>query len=621
MFRHVPRRIVLLSLVYIIIILGIVMLQFTNSQGFSLSLGSMRVSGACSLDAQGQKTPSLPIHIGINGLDFFLNSNNQLKLYDSRNEEIIASLERVEIIEQTFIFYFNHDVVVSFSSEKRGDLDITTISAKIPAFYEKLHFPCNTSKNSFVEERGNKIYVISNNKEFVFMHATSLENINSKQQVLSINSHAPIEKLQTWIPVKAFDLALLSKDAKSITNEFNVAVETFATKALAIFRKSVSKEPFNEQVVAGLFAELGRQGMYASAMGLIPESYQTNPSLRSWKTNTFLNNLEQTWSGFMVKEREERALVSKLISEKNIKVFEFPSLASFLIDRGSAILISDLNIMAEKIDVSQLNALQAAGILELIAELHKLPNYESKNIMALEDSSKRIISSCLTAISSDLFISMDGEKIDSLSSFKIARSLITYGNSFNSENNWTLAGYKLINSLLLQIDSNASLPASFEFVSSQRGGDFVGINATSSSQISPSDLYPLIVNTSWYPHVESFAVQGFPGVWAWTSAQSITITQSSKDKILIRTKFPLGQTHHMVIKGIKPFTSIQIYGLDFRTDPRFESYNSSGYRYDSNTQTLYLKMRHKAEYEDVLLNYEPIIEEQEKTELLESSVE
>ena len=50
--------------------------------------------------------------------------------------------------------------------------------------------------------------------------------------------------------------------------------------------------------------------------------------------------------------------------------------------------------------------------------------------------------------------------------------------------------------------------------------------------------------------------------------------------------------------------------MDFRTDPRFESYNSSGYRYNAETRTLFLKMRHRDEFEDIVI-YHGIPEEAE----------
>jgi len=59
----------------------------------------------------------------------------------------------------------------------------------------------------------------------------------------------------------------------------------------------------------------------------------------------------------------------------------------------------------------------------------------------------------------------------------------------------------------------------------------------------------------------------------------------------------------MIINGIKPFKSIEIYGLKFRTDPRFEWYNSSGYAFDASSNTLFLKYRQKSNTERVRLFY------------------
>ena len=67
--------------------------------------------------------------------------------------------------------------------------------------------------------------------------------------------------------------------------------------------------------------------------------------------------------------------------------------------------------------------------------------------------------------------------------------------------------------------------------------------------------------------------------------------------------FPLSYTHYLIINGIDQFQQIYIYDMAFRTDPRFESYNSSGYVYKKSTNTLLLKSRHKSEFETVRLVY------------------
>jgi len=67
--------------------------------------------------------------------------------------------------------------------------------------------------------------------------------------------------------------------------------------------------------------------------------------------------------------------------------------------------------------------------------------------------------------------------------------------------------------------------------------------------------------------------------------------------------FPAGETHYMIIRGMRPFTKIQLYGMDFRTDPQFERYDSSGWSYIAEEQTLILKMKHKTQTEHIKVIY------------------
>ena len=61
-----------------------------------------------------------------------------------------------------------------------------------------------------------------------------------------------------------------------------------------------------------------------------------------------------------------------------------------------------------------------------------------------------------------------------------------------------------------------------------------------------------------------------------------------------------------MIIGINPFRRIQIYNMDFRTDPQFEIYNSSGYVYRSSMRGLLLKSRHKSQHEIIKLYYREV---------------
>ena len=71
--------------------------------------------------------------------------------------------------------------------------------------------------------------------------------------------------------------------------------------------------------------------------------------------------------------------------------------------------------------------------------------------------------------------------------------------------------------------------------------------------------------------------------------------------------------------GIEEFESIYIYDLKFRTDHRFETYNSSGYIHKKDSNTLLLKSRHKSEVEIIRLIYASETE-QKSAELVETDV-
>lgn len=604
MVRYIIRRIFLLTALYTCIIFGIIALQFKNANGFSLSLGSLRVSGSYENASGGEKVPSLPLHIGVNGIDFFLDIQHPLKVFASNNRESAVVLKEILPSDRSLVLHFSEGVSVTFSSVKRGDADITTISAVLPKKYQKMHFPYKTTRSTRLEKNENQVLVVAGESKFVFSGAAIDIKPGVTDRSLELTSASPVVQYQTWIPVKGLNINDLERIAGASREAYRASVEKFAAAALASFTETLSSGTITEPLVAAYIAEMGRVGMYHAALEAVPESWRTGPS-RTWLTNTFLNNLEKTWAGFMVRERTDRSQLSRMISEQNPACFEFPSLVPFLVDRGSSVLISDLLRLAASIDMTAISAEQAAGILEASMDFTRYVPDQENALATLVESCERRLKSALVRIGDSLYLSEDGATVDAARSLRIAGILIRYGSSSPSLTGWRAAGQLLTTSLTSFSGERAVLPSTFVF--SGEGGDAerTGIVAQAESVLSPAVLYPLVITGStWYPHAESLALQGFPGMWAWTSAQAVSVRETSKNVLKFTVRFPQGETHYMVVRGIKPFSRIQIYGMDFRTDPRFESYNSSGYRYNEETETLYLKMRHKAEYEDVILYFE-----------------
>ena len=119
-----------------------------------------------------------------------------------------------------------------------------------------------------------------------------------------------------------------------------------------------------------------------------------------------------------------------------------------------------------------------------------------------------------------------------------------------------------------------------------------------------AELYPLFVSDNhFYPHIELLDVADNNPIWAWTITENMNYTKNSDSSVLIKATFTQNEVHHMIIRGIKKFSAIDIYGIAYRTDPRFESYNSSGYVFENDTESLLLKYRQRSPEEEIKLYY------------------
>jgi hypothetical protein len=92
------------------------------------------------------------------------------------------------------------------------------------------------------------------------------------------------------------------------------------------------------------------------------------------------------------------------------------------------------------------------------------------------------------------------------------------------------------------------------------------------------------------------------GIWAWTVSPAAR-TSYTNGNLNISMSFPVGMSHYVIIRGIRPFIKIQIHETDWRTDSQFEIYDSSGWVYYQQDQTLILKLRHRATVENVVVYY------------------
>ncbi|HUX22916.1 MAG TPA: hypothetical protein VMW69_16890, partial [Spirochaetia bacterium] len=82
----------------------------------------------------------------------------------------------------------------------------------------------------------------------------------------------------------------------------------------------------------------------------------------------------------------------------------------------------------------------------------------------------------------------------------------------------------------------------------------------------------------------------------------ITAVSSTQNQLSLTFDYPVGQIEHIVLHGVKALTGVHLYGIAWRSDPEFESYNA-GWIYDEATQTLFIKLQHQHQEESVDIIY------------------
>lgn len=597
MMKHVARRIFLLTALYISIIFGIFFLQFTNGKAFSLSLGSMLVSGSRTMGEDGIESPDLPLHIGVNGLDVFFDQDNSLLAFTGENSSVSLPITDFGERDAGFEVRFTGGVVLFFKAERQGDSEVFSVHASIPQKYRRITVPYKIARSARLEKKDTLTLVSTGKARFSFSQPQTFAS--GSLQRLAVPRTASTVYYQTWRPAKGLVISELASLAGAGDKALQASTERFAAAALASFREAINSGSYNEALATGYIAEMGRVGMYRAALEAIPESWGGS-SGRTWRSSTFLNHLEKTWAPFSDEERNERSRLSRLLADRDPAFFDFPSVLPYLVDRGSSVLLDDIAKLTATLDMDSITPVQAAGILEAVMDAPAAAPALSTVLNPLAESCERRLKASLWRVQDMLYLSGDGTVVDTAATFRVSSVLSRYGASMPGKSDWKAAGNLLSTTLLDFAQDRAEFPARFALSGSEQ--EKTGVVAKSDRMLMPSEVYPLVMTgNTWLPRAVSFAPLGEKGMWAWTSAKAVSVSRTSEGALRLVARFPVGEVHYMVLRGVKTFYRIQIYGMDFRTDPRFESYNSSGYRYNAETETLYLKMRHKSEAEEVTI--------------------
>jgi hypothetical protein len=594
MSKHPFRKAAGLTFLYGFIIIGIFILQFRNESVILRNIGLLRMSVAQTQDKDGVMSLKNTVSVSFKGISFTADDVHPatLAVHSSQAPQALTLLSWEQPTPQSFRFNFTHDTSITFAVSDTSSKASLTVSAQLPQYSKGLSLYYKPVSGYSVTEQSRTRQLFSSKNISYTMSATQ---ISDTQIVLTRSGN--VAMYTRYDPSKTFTFASIPADSETATaSAYENTLKNYRT---ALVQGAVSAftdgSALTENIVAAYMAEMSASGQYTQALETVPESFRKG-SRRTYYTAPYFNTLVAMYPSLVMANDNFSSMVNNALAQKSLDIFSVNRIDEYLLRAQKTEAVQNLVKIPASIEKFNPTLSQATGILEVYMSFTKAG-------CPLAASMESVIEKCLGAVTNACSISSDNlvlQANETPVSFNQAvetgSALIDYGKYF-AQPEYCSGGYMIINTAFAA-NQNLDLRTL-------------------------ADIYHVLIkNNPAYPHSFLVSTKNAESVWAWTCASNITYEENAAGtEASITVSFKQGDTHYIILNGIKPFNGIEIYGLSFHTDPRFETYNSSGYVYNEKNHTLFLKSRHKVSNEKIHLYFKPEVKTEPQTETARSETQ
>ena len=574
MFVHPIKKLLGLTVLYSVIIVGIFVLQFKSETAISGTVGDLRYSLAQATDAQRQTVLKNSMEVSFKGLQFTADKNHPLVLLENgrRSGEHLTLISYQNASPSSITFSFTQDVELTFLVSGSAQESELSVRAKLPDGADALQLYCTVTRGHSVTPLTGSLFTVETQSQAYELAAAELSG-GKPSATITFTKDNPLLSYTRVVEQQGFTMDKAAQLALADRSLYEQTMQKLSAKIIEDFTAAVRNDSqLSELSVMAYVSAMAQASKYEQALDFIPASFK-NSRRRTYLTAPYFGTLTQVYRSFSSRLESFRSMADEAVQTKSCAVFAQENLSSYIIQNYGSPRVTALLALPAELEEPP-TTVQAMGILRVYTELA-----ESNKSMAAP--LEPVIQTCLDVLTKACLLDQNNTvklyteeqtEMQPLDAIATGDTLIRYGNLMQKQEA-QLFGYAVINSYFT---------------------DFSRYDL-----FTLSEAYPLVSRTSWYPHMAVINTQNGQTITAWTCASSISSRTDGAGTMTLSIDFPTGLSHYLIISGIPQFKRIQIYGMDFRTDPRFETYNSSGYVYVADQRTLLLKSRHRSQVERV----------------------
>jgi hypothetical protein len=590
---------------YFLIFAAVASVQFTKKDGFSLHISNLTAEGRYRAPEEGEPLPyagSSPIagdaRVLYGGLEFTLAGDSPdwehaPRLVDPAGGRRGLSAEYLAAEEGGLRFYMNGGVQIFFSV-REGGTELRITGDFDDEEFTGLELPYRSLGGFKIGDEENGQFVIgADGREYRFRGARAEDWVLILAKGGLPVSYGIVDKDQEW---RGEDFILPGGEADA----YRDTLLQWVGKNYTLWGRLILSRN-DEDMVTAYEGEALQRGSYKTALSAVPRTFLSAPG-RSYESSVYLGGIADAQRGLLTAVGGTLARVTELLDRESPAFLLESRAIEFLAVRNQQNLVDRAVALIQNMDPASLTLEQIPGLLEARVELgYCRPQTfsgagPSPAFDALTAQAEIILSQYLRRLPPmehypiGLVLAAGAGRADMEWNLRLGKALMDWGESAGRET-WAAIGRSVILSVL-SLDRDGQVISTLNLDEGPPAGE-------TPSYINTARIYRLLDLGNYRPKA-LLLNPAFPGLWAWTASPEILATREGPI-LNISVNFPVGESHYVFIQGIEPFYRLQFYGMDWRTDPNFERYDSSGWVYYPRDRVLALKVKHRAEVEHIRL--------------------
>jgi hemin uptake protein HemP len=574
----VPRILGLLAL-YCAVFVALVLLQFSKKGNFSHLIGSMVVSGHYRLDAGAPANANEhfltgDVKVFFGGLEFELEP-----------EYLIRS-------DDTAKFILPGGTELAFTTLPAGSRPELRIDAVFAEGQREVKIPFQPRRSSVVRDGADGQFTILHNGVQYQFNRTAYTPEDGQLLLNPDETFVSYRVKPEHRPFSPGDYILVP--ARN-SQTFNEAMTRWRDQNFSYWNQTISLRADDDTVIA-YSGEALRRGTYKAAVAAVSPDFLAGPR-RTYESSVFLGGMDRALRSFTAAEREKTGRITRMINEKSLDFLKENHVFDFLTVRGYANMVNNGLGLIREMDPAALKMELIPGIFEGYIDFRQLRIQGDNPFERLINQACFLVSEeILRDTEKDLVLVSHNGRIDTELNFRLGKALWAWAESAGNAD-WTALGRSIMLSVLALRDNTGAAPAFLELAENGAMTEAAG-----GARISAAKIYRILNPGEYYPHAANLGPAS-NGVWVWTASPLVSAVQE-EGALNISVSFPINEIHYVMIRGVRPFGKIQLYSIDYRTDPQFERYDSSGWVYNAQDQILVLKMKHRQTVEHIKIIYD-----------------